>query len=126
MRQPLRRLCTVAFLGTMMAVTAAPALAHPKLVKAQPAKGAVLKKAPTRIQLWFHEELDTKQSGFTVVNRKGERVDNGDAKVNLDDRTMIEGSIKPLPPGVYTVKWKAVADDDKGVTEGIFTFRVRK
>lgn len=126
MRQPLRRLCTVAFLGAMMAVTAAPALAHPKLVKAQPAKGAVLRKAPTRILLWFHEEMDTKQSTFTVLNQSNKRMDNGDAKVNLDDRTMMEGSVKALAPGVYTVKWKAVADDDKGVTEGTFTFRVQK
>lgn len=126
MRQPLRRLCTVAFLGAMVAVTAAPALAHPKLVKAQPAKGAVLKKAPSRIQLWFHEELDTKQSSFTVVNQKNARVDNGDARVNLDDRTRLDGSVKALGPGVYTVKWEAVADDDKGATEGTFTFRVQE
>lgn len=126
MRPPLQRLCSVAFLGALVAVTAAPALAHPKLVRAQPAQGAVLRKAPTRIQLWFHEELDTKQSSFTVVNRKNERVDNGDARVNLDDRTRLDGSVKALGPGVYTVKWKAVADDDKGVTEGTFTFRVQE
>lgn len=126
MRQPLRRLCTAAFLGAMMAVTAVPALAHPKLVKAQPAKGAVLMKAPTRIQLWFHEELDTKQSSFSVVSQKNERVDTGDAKVNLDDRTRLDGSLKALGPGIYTVQWRAVADDDKGVTEGTFTFRVQK
>lgn len=126
MRQPLRILCTVAFLGAMMVVTAAPALAHPKLVKAQPAKGAILKKAPTKIELWFHEELDTKLSTFTVSDQKNGRVDTGDAKVNLDDRKMMESSVKALAPGVYTVKWKAVADDDKGVTEGTFTFRVQK
>lgn len=50
----------------------------------------------------------------------------GDAKVNLDDRKMIEGSVEPLPPGIYTVKWKAAGDDDKVVVEGAFTFRVRE
>ena len=117
---------TAGLLGALIAVAAPPALAHPKLVKAQPAKGAILKKAPTRIQLWFHEELDTKQSTFTVLNQSNERMDNGDAKVNLDDRKMMESSVKALAPGVYTVKWKAVADDDKGVTEGTFRFRVRE
>lgn len=107
-------------------VAAAPASAHPKLVKAQPAKGAILKKAPTSIQLWFHEELDTKLTSFTVHNQKRERVDNGDAKVNLDDRKMIEGSVKPLPPGEYTVRWNAAGDDDKVVIEGTLTFRVRE
>jgi methionine-rich copper-binding protein CopC len=107
-------------------LTAVPALAHPKLVKAQPAKGAILKKAPTKIQLWFHEELDTKLSSFTVLNQKNERVDNGDAKVNLDERKMIEGSVRSLPAGRYTVKWKAAGDDDKAVVEGTLTFRIRE
>ena len=118
------------WIGSLVAVcavlTVVPALAHPKLVKAQPAKGAILKKAPTKIQLWFHEELDTKLSSFTVHNQQNDRVDNGDAKVNLDDRKMIEGSVQPLPPGEYTVKWKAAGDDDKVVIEGALTFRVRE
>jgi methionine-rich copper-binding protein CopC len=107
---------------------AGPALAHPKLVKAQPEKGATLKKAPAKIQLWFHEELDTKLSTFTIHNQKNERVDNGDARVNLDpaDRTLVEGTVKDLPPGMYTVRWKAAGDDDKAVVEGTFTFRVRE
>lgn len=103
-----------------------PALAHPKLVKAQPAKGAILKKAPTKILLWFHEELDTKLSGFTVLNQKNERVDDGDGKVNLDERKMMEGGVRSLPAGTYTVKWKVAGDDDKVMVEGTFTFRVRE
>jgi len=118
------------WIGMLVAVctvlTTVPALAHPKLVKAQPAKGAIPKKAPTTIQLWFHEELDTKLSSFTVLNQKNERVDNGDAKVNLDDRKMMEGGVRSLPAGTYTVKWKAAGDDDKVVVEGTLTFRVRE
>ncbi len=107
---------------------AGPALAHPKLVKAQPAKGSILKRPPTKVQLWFHEDLDVKLSTFTVHNQKNERVDNGDARVNLDlaDRTLVEGTVKELPPGMYTVRWKAAGDDDKAVVEGTFTFRVRE
>jgi methionine-rich copper-binding protein CopC len=117
----------IGIVGAVCAVfTAVPALAHPKLVKAQPAKGAILKKAPTKIQLWFHEELDTKLSSFTVLNQKTERVDNGDGKVNLDERKMMEGGVRSLPAGTYTVKWKAAGDDDKVVVEGTFTFRVRE
>ena len=118
------------WVGILVAIcavlTTGPALAHPKLVKAQPAKGVILKKAPTKIQLWFHEELDTKLSNFTVLNHKSERVDNGDGKVNLDEREMMEGSVRSLPAGTYTVKWKAAGDDDKVVVEGTFTFRVRE
>jgi methionine-rich copper-binding protein CopC len=116
----------VGFIGALIALWVFPALAHPKLVKAQPAKEAILKKAPTKIQLWFHEELDTKLSSFTVLNQKNERVDNGDGKVNLDERKMMGGSVQSLPAGTYTVKWKAAGDDDKVVVEGKFTFRVRE
>lgn len=126
MRRPFATLGIASVLAALMAAAPIPLLAHPKLVKAQPAKGAILKKAPTKIQLWFHEELDTKLSSFTVVNQKNERMDNGDAKVNLDDRKLIEGTVKPLPPGTYAVKWKAAGDDDKAVVEGTFTFRVRE
>lgn len=110
-------------IGVLLVQTSA--LAHPKLVKAQPAKGAILKKPPTRIQLWFQEELDTKLSSVTVHNQKKERVDNGDSKVNLDDRKLIEGSVKPLSSGEYIVRWKAAGDDDKVIVEGTFNFRVR-
>jgi methionine-rich copper-binding protein CopC len=117
-------ICIAALIGVLVAIT--PALAHPKLVRAQPAKGAILKKAPTKIQLWFHEELDTKLSSFRVLNQKNERMDNGDAKVNLDERKLIEGSVRSLPAGTYTVKWKAAGDDDKVVVEGALTFRIRE
>lgn len=113
----------VSTIGVLLVQTSA--LAHPKLVKAQPAKGAILKKPPTKIQLWFQEELDTKLSSFTVQNPRNERVDNGDGKVNLDERKMMEGSVRSLPAGNYTVKWKAAGDDDKVVVKGTFTFRVR-
>lgn len=111
---------------TSVVLMAGPALAHPKLVKAQPAKGASLKKAPAKIQLWFHEELDTKLSTFTVHNQKNDRMDTGDVKVTLDDRTLMEGSVGRLAPGRYTVRWKAAGDDDKVVVEGTLTFRVRE
>jgi methionine-rich copper-binding protein CopC len=126
MSRPFRVLSSIGLLSGFAAVWIPPALAHPKLVKAQPAKGAILKKAPARIQLWFQEELDTKLSSFTVHNEKNERVDIRDAKVNLDDRKMMEGTVRSLPRGRYTVRWKAAGDDDKVVVEGTFTFQVRE
>jgi methionine-rich copper-binding protein CopC len=106
---------------TLVAATAG---AHPKMVRSRPASNAHLTSPPSKIQVWFHEELDAKGSRLTVWNEQNEQVDRGDSKVSLDDRKLIEVGLKPLPPGRYTVKWRAMADDDKGVTQGKFAFTV--
>lgn len=103
---------------------AATAWAHPKLVRSRPAANAHLTRPPEKVQVWFHEELDTKGSRLSVVSERGEQVDRNDSKVSLDDRTLIEVTLKPLAPGRYTVRWRAMADDDKAVTQGQFAFRV--
>ena len=115
-------------LGAAVAVTlvAATAWAHPKLVRSRPAANAFLTLPPTKVQVWFHEELDTKGSRLSVWSQDGEQVDRGDSKVSLDDRTLMEVGLKPIPPGRYTVKWRAMADDDKGVIQDEFAFRVRE
>ncbi len=103
---------------------AATAWAHPKIVHSRPVANAQLTRPPAKVQVWFDEELDTKGSKLTAWSEDGGQVDAGDSKVSLDDRRLIEVGLKPLPPGRYTVKWRAMADDDRGVTQGEFTFRV--
>ena len=121
-----RRQCLWRILaGTVSAVLMlGVAWAHPKLVRSRPAVNASLADPPARIQVWFHEELDTRGSRLTVWNAQRAQVDHGNSTVSLDDRTLIEVGLKPLGPGKYTVKWRAMADDDKGVTQGEFTFTV--
>jgi copper resistance protein C len=111
-------------IAVSMLVLAATAWAHPKLVRSRPAAEARLSRAPAKVQIWFDEELDSKGSRLTVWNEQNERADREDGKVSLDDRRLIEVGLKPLGPGRYTVKWRAMADDDKGVTQGDFAFRV--
>ncbi len=99
--------------------------AHPRVVKSNPAAGAVLAKASEVVQVWFHEELDTTGSTIAVWDAKNGRVDRGDGKVNLDDRIRLGVGLKPLRKGTDTVRWKAMPDDDKGVTQGSFRFSVK-
>lgn len=111
--------------GAVAAMLAgATASAHPKLIRSRPAPNAFLTRPPAKVQVWFHEELDTKGSKLTVWDQHQEQVDRGDSKVSLDDRTLIEVGLKPLGPGKYVVKWRAMADDDKFVTQGGFPFTV--
>jgi len=113
-----------AALTAAMALVAATAWAHPSLVRSHPPPNASLTRSPATVQLWFNEELNTTGSKLTVWNERGEQVDRGNSKVSLDNRAFIAVGLKPLPPGRYTVKWRAMADDDREVTQGEFAFRV--
>lgn len=100
--------------------------AHAKLVRAQPAPGSTVKKAPALVRLWFDDELDPKHSTVSVWDRRARRVDDGKGGVDLDDmdrRSMI-ARLRPLAPGVYTVRWKAVSADDRFLAQGTFRFTV--
>ena len=120
----LRRSWRAAAPTVTMLLLAATAWAHPSLVRSLPAPNASLTRSPTTVQLWFNEELDPKGSKLTVWSETGEQVDQGSSKVSLDDRAVIVVGLQPLSPGRYTVKWRAMADDDREVTQGSFTFRV--
>ena len=110
---------------SLMFLLAASVMAHGKFVKSEPAPDSVLTVAPKEVRIWFNEELDTKDSNVKVFNAAGAQVDLGNSKVNLEDRKQIAVGLQPvLPNGVYTVKWHAVTDDDKGITEGEFKFTV--
>jgi methionine-rich copper-binding protein CopC len=105
-------------------------LAHAKLRRAEPSPGSVVKTAPDVVRLWFalspNEELDPKRSTVSVWDRRGRRVDDGKGGVDLGDldrRTMI-ARLKPIGPGTYTVRWKAVTFPDRGVSRGSFHFTV--
>jgi methionine-rich copper-binding protein CopC len=102
-------------------------LAHAKVDHCLPATGGTSASAPTEARCWFTEELDTKQSTLTVTNSKNERVDNGDAKVDLNDKDHVQlfATLKPsLPQDVYKVSWHAVTPGDLGITDGEFYFGI--
>ncbi len=121
----------VAAAVTLAALPAAPALGHAKVLKASPAPGAKV-TAPTVVRVWFTlgggEELDAARSTLSVWDAAGKRVDDGKGGVDLKDldRLSMMARVKPLGPGTYTVKWKAVSDPDGAVAQGKFTFTIVK
>lgn len=114
---------------TLLLVTlAAPAVwAHAKLDRAEPAPNAVVGSAPSTVKLWFTQELQTQGSTVEVVDAQGQRVDLGDAKVDLfdPDRKLMVVSLRPsLPHGAYTVHWTAVSAEDGHTERGEYVFYV--
>ncbi|MGH2349652.1 MAG: copper resistance CopC family protein [bacterium] len=100
---------------------------HAKLLRAVPAPGSTLTRVPTVVRLWFNDELDPKRSGISVWNARAQRVDDGRGGVDLNDldRKTLTAALKPLGPGRYTVRWRAVSADDLFASSGSSTFMVR-
>lgn len=119
-RGDMRRLLAILFLVTL---AASAARAHAFLDHAIPAVGSSVPKPPRIIRLWFTQELEPAFSTVTVSDQSGQRVDAGDAKVDPGDATILQATLKPLPPGTYKVAWRVVTVDTH-TAEGTFTFRV--
>ena len=96
---------------------------HAFLERAEPRVGSTVKAAPSQVRVWFTEALEPAFSTLEVVNRTGERVDRGPARVDAASPALLQVPLKPLAPGSYRVKWRVLSVDTH-VTEGDFTFRV--
>ncbi len=116
------RTIALALLPTLL-LGAPAARAHAFLDHASPAVGSTLPRAPTKVSIWFTQELEPAFSSITVSDQAGNRVDGGDTKVDSGDATLLQVSLKPLPPGTYKVTWRVVSVDTHP-TDGTFTFRV--
>jgi hypothetical protein len=123
--QMLRKSITaiVSLLAASFAATAA--LAHPKLVKSDPAADAAVSDSPKELRLSFNEELVPKFSGADVKDQKGQKVEVGAAAADpADKKQLVLPLTKPLAAGTYKVEWHAVAADTHRV-QGSFSFTVK-
>lgn len=102
-------------------------LAHADVDHADPAVEAVVAEVPTQVRIWFTQELFRRQgmNRVEVYNADGVRVDQDDAAIDDDDRTLVTVSLPPaLPDGVYTVRWHSLSAEDGHEGQGEFTFTV--
>jgi methionine-rich copper-binding protein CopC len=99
------------------------ARAHSFLEQAKPSVGSTVQRPPSNVSLRFSAALEPAFTTIEVVDAAGQRVDQGDARVDAAEATVVRASLKPLPPGTYKVKWRVLSTDSHP-TEGDFTFRV--
>lgn len=119
MRQVLR-LGFAAALGVSFASSVG---AHAFLDHAKPAVGSTVHGPPTKVELWFTQQLEPAFSNAQVVDPNGKRVDRDDAAVDAADPTLLRVSLPPLAPGRYRVTWRVLSVDTH-VTEGDYSFEV--
>lgn len=103
------------------------AAGHARLVRADPAPGAVLRSPPRQVRAVFNEELAPRGSFLVVLDGRGRRADDGRGGLDLDDldRRTLVARLRPVGPGRYTVRWQAASADDGYVARGQYTFTVR-
>jgi len=97
--------------------------AHAFLDHASPAVGSTVPTAPASVTMWFTQQLEPAFTTAEVTDKSGSPVDAGAAQVDPKDPTELRVPLKPLPPGTYTVAWRALSVDTH-TTQGHFTFEV--
>lgn len=101
----------------------ADALAHAHLDRSSPAAGSTLTQAPAEVVLWFTEALEAKFSTVEVRDAKDVAMQTGPASGVPGNTAQLRVPLKPLSPGIYTVKWRVLSVDTHR-SRGDFTFRV--
>ena len=121
----MRRIVVATVAACLMgpAVVAHTAFGHAMLDRALPAVGSAVFGAPATVDLMYSKPVDPVFSRIQVTDANSVRVDEGKVTIREGGRILSVG-LRPLPPGVYAVKWH-VTSVDSHKTEGHFTFTVR-
>lgn len=98
------------------------AMAHPHLVSAAPAAGAVVKGSPRQIQMSFSEGIIARFTGITLTDARGAVIQTGPGSV-VGSTKLVVPVTAMLKPGRYKVTWHAVSEDTHRVA-GSFSFTV--
>ncbi|RNJ48148.1 copper resistance CopC family protein [Methylocystis hirsuta] len=114
---------TATFMLLASLVGAGGAQAHASLDHAEPRVGNTVSAAPSAVTLWFTQNIEPAFTSIAVFNAVGVRVDTGGTRVD-SAASLAQVGLRPLPPGVYRVRWRALSVDTHK-TEGSFTFEVR-
>jgi copper resistance protein C len=99
------------------------AFAHAQLESSTPPVGGMV-GSPNQIRLEFSEGVEPKFSGLTLTGAGGAVALGAPSVEGGHQNVLIVPIVKPLSPGVYTVKWHAVSVDTHH-TQGTFEFTVK-
>lgn len=114
----------LALMSLMGHLRAPAADAHAILVKSDPVPNSVLPDSPPAMQLWFSEEPEPRFTQIEIYNTARVRLDTPALSVAPEDHRLLVARLGALPPGVYTVIWKALSAVDGHTSVGAFAFGV--
>lgn len=107
------------------ALVASPALAHTKLVSANPAPNATVRAAPAKLQLTFNEPLLPRFVTLAVTGPGGAKLHVATVAVDPKNRARVHAVVHGFQqPGAYKVAWAAAGSDMHRMT-GSYSFTLR-
>lgn len=92
-------------------------------LRAEPAEGSILNRAPRNLRLYYNALPDVSNSRLTLTGPDGDYDLRGFHTMGAND-LMIEITNPSIPDGDYVVGWSAVVGDDPNVYEGSYKFSV--
>ncbi len=109
-----------------MVLSSRVALGHAELETASPPPGGSVTALPASMTLTFSEEVRPGGVSVQVTGPTGDRVDAGDAAVDLTDpeRVTVRVSLFAGGPGEYAVHWETISNIDGDSTSGDYVFAV--
>lgn len=107
----------------MIALGAAQAEAHARLIRAAPRVGATVQVSPNELRLTFSERIQPSLSSVSVSGPGGEPLALGRLVLDGKNHRVV---VVPIPStlrqGPYRVKW-SMTSEDAHETDGDFIFR---
>src|SRR5439155_312274 len=120
----MRRLLLVAAVSVVAVLgLAAPAQAHPTLLVTSPAADGAEAVAPGSVALVFNEPVTIGAQALGVTDAAGRSVGVDQVTTTHGGTTLTGRFTGVLPPGVYTVRWRATGTDGD-LVESSFRFAV--
>lgn len=101
------------------AMIAVPALAHTKLIGANPAPNATVSAVPAQLQLNFNEPVLPRFVTLTVTGPDGAKLHVATVAVDAKNRARVNAVVHGFgKPGAYRVDWSAAGSDMHRMTGG--------
>jgi copper transport protein len=113
-----RLLCTLLIALGLALLTTRAAWAHARLVRSDPADGAVLGEAPREIYLWFDEAIAVPLSSARLLSADGQPVGEVQLRAHPGDPQVLIVEAPAVSSGVYSLAWKVLSNVDSHVTQG--------
>jgi len=98
--------------------------AHAIVVDSNPREGAVLKRAPDRIQLRFNVKIEKALTRVTLTKGNKQAIALPQADFNQGAPERLEVPLPPLEPGNYMLRYSVLAADGHA-TQGVLRFSIK-
>lgn len=113
------------FSALVLAFGVRTASAHGYLVRSIPQDRATIPHAPSRVQIWFSESLESRFSTLSVTDQSGKIVDLANGGVAANNPDLLEVRLQPnLPDGAYIATMRTAFRSDGHVATDTLVFWV--